>query len=132
MKASSFDPLAGGCAILTGVAAFLYAVAFIIVARTNLVLGGTLSSLFLLLLGLLYSAALTAVYERLRETNPATALWAFDLGIAGAIGASIHGGYALANFLNPPAGAASDLPSQIDPRGRLTFAVAGLSVFIIS
>src|SRR5947209_18251347 len=32
----------------------------------------------------------------------------------------------------PPATSAGDLPSQIDPRGMLTFGVAGLGLFVLS
>jgi hypothetical protein len=47
-----------------------------------------------------------------------------------ALGAAIHGGYDLANLINLPASAAAlpDLPSQVDPRGLLTFGVMGLGL----
>jgi hypothetical protein len=53
----------------------------------------------------------------------------------GAIGSAIHGGYDLANALHPPAsdlGALADLPSQVDPRGLLTFGVTGLGMLVIA
>ena len=53
--------------------------------------------------GLFATAALTAVYSRLKETDATFALWALLLSIAGAFGAIIHGGYDLANAINPPA-----------------------------
>jgi hypothetical protein len=34
--------------------------------------------------------------------------------------------------VNPPASSLSDLPSQIDPRGLLTFTVSGISLGIVS
>src|SRR5262249_48077996 len=50
-------------------------------------------------------------------------------------GAAVHGGYDLANAINVPAtnaAAAANLPSQVDPRGLLTFGVAGLALFIFA
>jgi hypothetical protein len=63
------------------------------------------------------------------------ALWAALLGIGAALGTAAHGGYDLANAVNPPSVSAdfhsglSALPNQIDPRGLFTFGVAGLAVF---
>ncbi|MDP9243568.1 MAG: hypothetical protein M3O77_00615 [Chloroflexota bacterium] len=55
------------------------------------------------------------------------AFWALALGLAGALGAALHGGYDLANAINPPASdPIANLPSPIDPRGLLTFGVSGL------
>ena len=125
----SFNRFAGVFAILAGIGGFLYAVAFIIL-RDPL-----LYSLFLLLIGLLATPTLVAVYQRLRATDEAFAFWAFLLGIAGALGSAIHGGYDLANAINPPdqnAAALANLPSQVDPRGLLTFGVAGVALFVVS
>jgi len=44
----------------------------------------------------------------------------------------VHGGYDLANAINPPRSLSADLPSQIDPRGLLTFGLAGVALFVIS
>jgi len=38
----------------------------------------------------------------------------------------------LANALHPPASLNTDLPNPIDPRGLLTFGIAGLGLFILS
>jgi hypothetical protein len=109
----TYERFAGLCAVLAGVFGFLYSVAFVILRSTSL------SALFLLLAGLVGTAALVAVYARLRETDVSFALWALLLGVVGAMGSVLHGGYDLANALNPPASANLDLPSQIDPRGML-------------
>jgi hypothetical protein len=53
------------------------------------------------------------------------------LGIAGALGSAVHGGYDLANAINPPP-AIPDLPNPVDPRGLLTFGVAGAALFIVA
>jgi hypothetical protein len=121
--------------MLAGVVGFLYAVAFIIISRNAPELGGLLSALFLLLGGLLSTAGLLAVYYRLRETEAVFAQWGLLLTLVGAIGSAIHGGYDLANALHPPAsdlGALADLPSQVDPRGLLTFGVTGLGMLVIA
>jgi hypothetical protein len=91
-----------------------------------------LSALVLTAVGLLSSAVLAAVYYRLREINAAFALWALLLGIAGALGSAVHGGYDLANAINPPSSSAlAELPSPVDPRGLLTFGVSGIALFVI-
>jgi len=132
MKSISFERFGGLCAILTGIAGFLYSVAFIIISRNAPALGDLLSALFLMLGGLLATAALVGVYNRLRETEAAFALWALLLGLVGAIGSVIHGGYDLANVINPPASPGLGLPNAIDPRGLLTFGVAGVALFVIA
>jgi hypothetical protein len=120
----------GLCAILAGAAGFLYAVSFLIVSRAAPDAGRLLSAIFLLLGGLLSTAALTAVYERLRSVNEPAALWALLLGIVAVMGAAIHGGYDLATAAHPVAGASTEAPSQVDPRGLLTFGVTGLALIM--
>ncbi|HJZ49255.1 MAG TPA: hypothetical protein VKE41_18885 [Roseiflexaceae bacterium] len=127
---ASFDRFGGICAILAGIGGLLYAIAFVIISRSAPALGGLLSALFLTLNGLLASSALATLYQRLRSANATAALWALLLGSAGALGAAIHGGYDLANALNPPSAVNADLPSQIDPRGLLTFGVAGIALLV--
>ncbi len=131
MREASFGSLGGLCAILAGSAGFLYAVSFLIVARASPDAGLLWSAVFLTLGGVLSTGALTAVYERLRASNEPAALWALLLGIAGVMGAAIHGGYNLAAAVHPFAGASADAPSQIDPRGLLTFGVTGVAFVII-
>jgi hypothetical protein len=127
-QVSAFERFAGLCAILTGVVGFLYAISFIILHNV------LLSSLFLLLEGLLFTAVLIAVYQRLAATNPAFALWAFLLSGAGALGTLIHGGYDLANALHPEGlnATLANAPSGIDPRGLLSFGLTGLGLLVIS
>jgi hypothetical protein len=131
-SAASFERFAGPCALLTAAAGFLYAVAFIVISRSNPPLGGLLSALFLLLFGLLATAALTGLYERLRPGGGAFATWGYVLMLAGALGAALHGGYDLANALHPPASPNLDLPSEVDPRGLLTFGISAIGLFVLS
>lgn len=128
----SFEKLAGICAILAGVVHFLYALAFVVISRGAPETGIFLSALFLLLGGLLSLTAMNGAYQRLKYTEAAFAIYALLLTSLGTLGAAIHGGYDLANILNPPATANADLPSQIDPRGLLTFGVMGLGLLVIA
>jgi hypothetical protein len=124
-RSAPFERFAGACAILTGISGFLYAVAFVVLQDA------LLSGLFLMLTGLLTTAALVAVYERLRETDASFALLALLLGVAGALGSAVHGGYDLANVINPPP-SMPELPNPVDPRGLLTFGVAGAALFVVA
>ena len=117
---SSFETFAGWMALFAGISGFLYSVAFIVL-QSNL-----LSAVFLLLGGLFSTAALTALYQRLRGTDSGFALLGLLLVLGAALGSAIHGGYDLSNTLHPPASLNTDLPNPIDPRGLLTFGIAGL------
>ena len=123
---TSFEKFAGWMAILAGISGFLYSVAFVVL-QSNL-----LSALFLLLGGLFSAAALTALYQRLRGTESGFALLGLLLTLSAALGSAIHGGYDLSNALHPPASLSPDLPNPIDPRGLLTFGIAGLGLFLLS
>ena len=134
MKTAAFEKFAGLSAILAGMAGFLYSLAFIVIARTAPSAGALLSALFLAVGGLLSLVALSGLYLRVREVDSGFALLALILGVTAAIGSMLHGGYDLANALNPPdvnIPNVANLPSQVDPRGMLTFGVAGLSLIIV-
>lgn len=130
MKQSSFDRWGSRAAMLGAIAGFAYAVSF--VALKNQLL----YSLFLTLLGLFAFVALTSVYGRVRDADPSLALLALAFGLFGAAGTAIHGGYDLSNAINPPTAALpagyADLPSQVDPRGLLTFGFTGVGLFIFA
>lgn len=100
-QAASFERLAGACAIAVGVVNFLYAVAFVIITPSNPQLGKLLSALFLLAGNLLVTIVIVALYQRLQSVYPAFALWALLMGLAGALGAALHGGYDLGNGHQP-------------------------------
>lgn len=126
MRASSFERFAGLSAILAGVLGLLYSIAFVVLKDP------LYYSICLLLGGLFTSAALVALYRRLGSADPDFALWALLLGILASAGSLIHGSYDLANAINPPATTNLDLPFQVDPRGLLTFAVAGISLLVFA
>ena len=117
--------LAGICALLAGVSGLLYSLEFVVFKQALMI------PLFLMLGGLFSTVALSAAYSLVKDAEASVVRWAWAFSIVGALGAAIHGGYDLANALNPPAVVASlaNLPSQIDPRGMLTFGVSGLGFF---
>jgi hypothetical protein len=105
----------------------LYSVSFVVIARPSPRLGAGLSGFFLLAGGILGASALLGLYLRLRETGGGYALWALVFALAGALSATLHGGYDLANAINPP-GQTTNFPSEIDPRGLGTFGLAGIAL----
>ena len=128
MRTGNYDQVAGICAILAGVTGFIYSLSFVVLKID------VLTALCLLLGGLLTVVVMVELYRRLRDTDPTYALLGVGLGVAGALGAVLHGGYDLANAINPPASdpvGAANLPFQADPRGLLTFGVAGLAVVVL-
>ncbi len=131
----SFERFGGMCAMLAGVAGFLYAVGFVIIPRIAPKSGNLaviFYSLFLMLGAIFTTAALLALYNHLKQTDGSFALWGLLLGIIGAGGALVHGGYDLGAAINPSANAGSDLPNQVDPRGLLTFGVMSVGLFVMS
>ena|SRR5437867_2143218 len=114
-------------AYLAAACGLLYSVSFVIVTRLSSSLGIGLSSIFLMLGGLLGTAALVGLYERLRGEVGTYLLWVLGVGVAGAFAAVLHGGYDLANVLHPPGGT-TNLPSAVDPRGLGTFGLSGVAL----
>ncbi len=58
-------------------------------------------------------------------------MWGLLLGLAGAGGAAVHSAFDIASNLHPPE-QPFGYASPIDPRGFLTFAVAGIAVIVLS
>lgn len=123
---SPYERFAGICAILAGALTLLYSISFIILINEPL------SSFCLLANGLLATAVLVAVYERVRATDASFALWALLLGLAGSIGSALHGGYDLAAVLHAHAPVDPNLPSAMDPRGLLTFGATGIGLWVFA
>jgi hypothetical protein len=128
----AFERLAGYCAVLTGAGGFLYSVAFVIIARPAPELGANLSWLILMLGALLTVPVLVALHGRLREVSQGAALTALLLAVYGTLGSVVHAGYEIANVVHLGKIPASDLPSQGDPRGLLTFGLTGLGLLIFA
>ncbi|MDQ4115644.1 MAG: DUF4386 domain-containing protein [Actinomycetota bacterium] len=74
---------------------------------------------------------LVAVRGRVRAGAPGLVDWGVLLAVAGAFGSAVHGAYDLANAVHPPAALATGLPNPVDPRGFLTFVVAGIGMLLL-
>jgi len=117
---------ASGVAAVAAVAAALaYSISFVILKDA------LLASLFLMVGGLLATPVLIALGARLPQPIPVSALAAIVLSIAAGLGSAVHGGYDLANQLHPVATLAPDLANPVDPRGLLSFGLAGLALLIL-
>jgi hypothetical protein len=132
---ASFSAWAGAAGIAAGIGGVIYSAAFLggVVLDFNRELGILVASAALMVGGLLSTVVMVAIYERLGGGGLAVIGLAFAL--MGALGAIVHGGYDLANALNPPFAdplADAGLPSPVDPRGLLTFGMAGLGLLILA
>jgi hypothetical protein len=85
----------------------------------------------LLIGGVLGASALLGLYDLLKPSNGTYALWALVFGLAGALAATLHGGYDLAVGIHPP-NQVINFPSPVDPRGLGTFGLTGLSLLAFS
>jgi hypothetical protein len=130
-----FERVAAFCAMINAMTGFLYALALTAVSAAAPEAGAFLGAVFLMLGGLLTAVVQIALYNRLRRVDDPWALLALLFGFAGAIGATMHAGYDLANAVHAPSAGAqalAGLPSQVDPRGLLTFGIGGASLLIIA
>jgi len=130
MSSTRFPSWASVFSYANGLVGLVYSFAFLVLVVGGRApdLGQFLSAITLLLGGVLASAVLLGLYQRVREADAGFALWAVALGGIGSLGAAIHGGYDLAVYLHPPTSLPTDLPSAIDPRGLLTFGLTGLGL----
>ena len=127
VKTVSYHHTAYPSAWLAGACGLLYSVSFVLISKASPNLGAGLSGFFLLTGGIFGASALVGLYERLAPAGGGYALWALVFGLAGALAATLHGGYDLANAIHPP-DQSTTLPSAVDPRGLGTFGIAGLAV----
>jgi hypothetical protein len=133
--ASGFEAWAGIAGMAAGIGGVVYSAAFLggVVLDMNPELGILVASAALMIGGLLGTVVMVAIYRRLGSGGFAVVGLAFAL--MGALGALAHGGYDLANALNPPTAdplTEAGLPSPVDPRGLLTFGLAGLGLVILA
>lgn len=129
----AFERFAGACAMLVALGGVGFAIAFVFTVRTAPRGADYASDLFLLGGGLVSAVVMIAVYQRLRATDPSFALLGLLLGVVGAVGSCIHGGFDLATLVKKPAGSITNFPANaVDPRGLLTFGFTGLALLVIS
>jgi hypothetical protein len=103
MSSGSLFPRFGAlCAIGAGLCGFAYSTSFSLYLHSPSRGTAYANALLLLVGGLVSTAVFTAVYERLRATDQALALWGYVLALVGAFGAAVHGGYDLANRAASP------------------------------
>ena len=121
-----FAPVVAWSAIGGGIAALVYALAFVVLRND------ALAAAMLALGGGLTLVVYTGLYDRLAPAGAGFARLALVFGLLGGAGALVHGGYDLANALHPPAAPNLDLPSAIDPRGLLTFGAGGVALLIVA
>jgi hypothetical protein len=131
MPSSDYERFAGGCALAVAAVGLAYSLTFVIAVADESDALSVLKALFLLLGGLLSTAVLLAVYGRLREVDPAFALLALVLGLAGGLGSAIHGGEDLALEVRSGDSLNTGL-AAVDPRGFLTFGVSGLALLLVA
>lgn len=134
MPSNAYRRFAGSAAPAAAVTTFVYSVAFVAVTPVSPHAGRTLAALCLGLGALFSTAVLVGIYDAVRETDPARALWGLLLGIIGAAGALVHGGYDLAVALGPASGAGvpAGALSPVDPRGLLTFGASGVGLAVLA
>jgi hypothetical protein len=128
---STFRRFAGICAYLVGIGGILYSAAFVAFVKAGSTTAGAASWLLLMVGGFLTVVVSVALYLSLRETDQGFAMVGLLLGLAGGVGAAVHGGFDLSRIINPTR-SHPDLPNYIDPRGLLTFGVAGLAILVFS
>jgi hypothetical protein len=127
----SFDRFAGASALLAAPAGIGYSTAFIVYLHNGSRGAAYADDLLLLAGGLLSTVVFTALYEHLRAIDAPLALWGFVLALAGALGATLHAGYDLANLAKPPKSLAADVPSAVDPRGLATFGLTAIALAVV-
>ena len=127
---SSFERLGGVSAVLAGLAGLGYSAAFVVYLHTSSRGASYADSILLVAGGLLSTVTFVALYGRLRATDEGFALLGLVLGLAAALGSTMHGAYDLANLVKPPAALSADVPSSTDPRGLATFALAGVGLAV--
>jgi hypothetical protein len=137
VRTTDYERLAGNAALLAGLGGLVYSIAFIggVVLEFAPVAGLAVASTALLIGGLLTLVVLVTIHAIARGMAPELATLGLVLAAAGAVGASVHGGYDLSNVIHPPASdvlAVNELPNPVDPRGLLTFGFAGAGLLILA
>ncbi len=126
---AGFERLAGVCSLFVGLGALVYAIIFITIVEGNTETGPWFA---ILMLGALTTVpVLIALYYRLRAFDEAAALTFLVLGLFGAFGGVIHGGYELAAIVTPPTEPYYPGPESVT-KGVLRYLVAGLSLLVIA
>ena len=126
-----FERLAGYCALFVGLGALVYAILFITIVEGNT---ETEPWFAILMLGAITTVpVLVGLYCRFAEFDQGLALTFLALGLFGALGGIIHGGYELALLITPPDVEAGAYPGpESVAKGVLRYLVAGLSLLLVA
>ena len=124
----TFRRFAGWAAVLAAGVSVVYTVTFALFVREGYHWAHWASAIALMISGFVAAPVFIALHSRLREAEPEFSTLALVTGLVGVLGATIHGAFDVANLAKPLGGTSADLPSQIDPRGFLTFAFTGLAL----
>ena len=124
----TFRRFAGWAAVLAAGVSIVYTVTFAFYVRDGYHWAHWASAISLTISGLAVAPVFVALHSRLRDAEPEFALFALVIGVVGVLGATIHGALDVANLAKPMGGTSADLPSQIDPRGFLTFALTAVAL----
>src|SRR5437588_3645791 len=129
---STFRRAGGLAAVAAGLGGVAYSAAFTVFLKGHSVTAGKVSTVLLFGGGIVAIVAWLGIGDALRSGDPGFGLMATVFGVLSGAGMAIHGAYDLANFVKPPGelGAAANLPNAVDPRGLMTFGVAGLAILI--
>lgn len=126
---AGFERLAGVCALFVGLGALVYAILFITIVEGNT---ETEPWFAILMVGALTTVpVMVALYFKLRAFDEAAALTVLVLGLFGALGGVIHGGYELAALVTPPNDGYYPGPEGV-AKGVLRYLVAGLALLLIA
>ncbi|MEX0665370.1 MAG: hypothetical protein WD598_11475 [Acidimicrobiia bacterium] len=125
---STFQRFAGSTAVLAAAVSVIYTITFALYVREDYHWAHWASAIAFMASGLIVVPVFVALHARVREHEPQFAMLALVAGLVGAFGASIHGAFDVAVLAKPVEGKAASFPSQIDPRGFLTFAITGAAL----
>jgi hypothetical protein len=127
----TFQRVGKWAAIKAAVASIVFTVTFALYVREGYHWAQWASAITLTILGILVVVVFVALHARMKAAEPELALLALIAGLTGGLGSMIHGAYDIA-VLAKPVSEKSNLPSQVDPRGFLTFAITGVAILLFS
>jgi hypothetical protein len=120
-----FQRFAGRAALVAAGVSVVYTVTFALYVRESYHWAHWASAIAFMASGLIVAPVLVALHASLRNEEPQFAMLALAAGLVGAFGSSVHGAFDVAALAKPVGGRFASFPSQIDPRGFLTFAITG-------
>jgi hypothetical protein len=126
-----FERLAGYCSLFVAFGALVYAIIFVTIVEGNT---ETEPWFAILMLGAIVSLpVIVALYCVFAEYDQGLALTALALGLFGAFGGILHGGYELALLITPPDVEIGAYPGpESVAKGVLRYLVAGLALLLIA